>query len=506
MTKTDTARALALPSPPLLVALVAVASAAALMLEIVAGRLVAPYLGTSLHTWTAIIAVVLAGLALGALMGGRLADGSLARGRDALMAALGGAALFTLLTPVLLRRTAASAGAGDLPPTAEVLVLATAMLLVPSVFAGLVAPLATRLAVAQTPADGIGRLLGRIFAAGSGGSIAGTLLAGFVLIGYLGSLRSVLLIAALYALAAVAVAPATARSWRTALLAVAAVGVVYGAGRTVEAWHSPCDAESAHSCIRVDAFAAPGGGPARVLVIDDLTHGINVRDDAGLFVMGYLDLADRLARQRFDGVPARSFFVGGGAYTLPRAWLAAGGEVVVAEIDPLVTATAERRLWLERGPGLTIRHADARRALEALPATPRFDVVIGDAFRDITVPPHLVTREFNALVRARLAPDGLYMVNLIDAPTDPAFVAAVARTLEASFAQVTVWRSHRDDGASGRVNHLVVASDTPVEATTVEGKPPFARRWTRVELDRDDAPLLTDDYSPVERLLGAPSS
>ena len=37
-------------------------SACGLVIEIVAGRLIAPYVGMSLYTWTAIIAVVLAGL------------------------------------------------------------------------------------------------------------------------------------------------------------------------------------------------------------------------------------------------------------------------------------------------------------------------------------------------------------------------------------------------------------------------------------------------------------
>jgi len=505
MTSPDAARGSAdtLPSPAILIGLVAVASAAALMLEIVAGRLIAPYLGTSLYTWTAIIAVVLAGLSLGALMGGRLADGPLARGRDRLASTLGAAALFTLLTPVLLRRVASVTAAGEWPVSAEVLVVAGAILFVPSVFAGLVSPLATRLALAQTGVAGTGRLLGRIFAAGSAGSIVGTLLAGFVLIGYLGSIRSVVLIAGLYAAAALTVLGVGRRAWRTAPLALAAAGTVYGAGRTVEAWRSPCDAESAYSCVRVEEVATADAGPGRVLVLDHLTHGINLRDAPARFAMGYLELADALARHRFDGVPARSFFIGGGAYTLPRAWLAAGGAAVVAEIDPLVTATAEAWLWLEPTAALEVHHADARRALAAQPRDAGFEVIVGDAFQDVTVPPHLVTREFAEVVRARLVADGLYLVNVIDRPDRPRFALAVARTLETVFHDVTVWREAGDGDAARRVNHVVVASDRPLGLRAVDGEPPYDRRWTRVAL-AGDAPVLTDDYSPVARLLATP--
>jgi hypothetical protein len=279
-----------------------------------------------------------------------------------------------------------------------------------------------------------------------------------------------------------------------------ACGSAWAAGRTIGAWQSPCVAESAYSCIRLDTFNAPGGGTARLLVIDHLPHGANVDTAADRFVMGYLELADRLARTRFGAVPASSFFLGGGAYTLPRAWLAEGGRVVVAEIDPLVTATAERHLWLEPQPALEVLHTDARRALATMPAGATNDVIFGDAFQDITVPPHLVTREFAERVRDRLAPDGLYMVNVIDRAAAPAFAAAVTRTLEAVFPAVTVWREVGAGDGERRVNHLIVASTSLLALDEVRGGPPFGRRWTTVALG-GTAPILTDDHSPVERLL-----
>src|SRR3712207_7347509 len=61
-------------SPPLAGALVFVTSAAVLVLEILASRLLAPYVGVSLETYTGIIGVVLAGISLGTWLGGRAAD------------------------------------------------------------------------------------------------------------------------------------------------------------------------------------------------------------------------------------------------------------------------------------------------------------------------------------------------------------------------------------------------------------------------------------------------
>ena len=49
-------------------------AAVLLVLEIAAGRLLAPYIGVSLYTWTSIIGIILAGLSLGHWVGGKLAD------------------------------------------------------------------------------------------------------------------------------------------------------------------------------------------------------------------------------------------------------------------------------------------------------------------------------------------------------------------------------------------------------------------------------------------------
>ena len=50
------------------------ASACTLIIEIVAGRILAPTIGVSLYTWTSIIGIVLAGISLGNYLGGRIAD------------------------------------------------------------------------------------------------------------------------------------------------------------------------------------------------------------------------------------------------------------------------------------------------------------------------------------------------------------------------------------------------------------------------------------------------
>ena len=58
----------------IVIGLILVLSALGLTYEIAAGRVLAPFFGTSLLTWTTVIAVVLAGFSLGSALGGLVAE------------------------------------------------------------------------------------------------------------------------------------------------------------------------------------------------------------------------------------------------------------------------------------------------------------------------------------------------------------------------------------------------------------------------------------------------
>src|SRR5207244_2621660 len=74
-----------------------VSSCCALILELVAGRILAPFVGVSLYTWTSIIGVVLAGISLGNYLGGRIADRWPARRTLGVLLAAGGLASLAIL-------------------------------------------------------------------------------------------------------------------------------------------------------------------------------------------------------------------------------------------------------------------------------------------------------------------------------------------------------------------------------------------------------------------------
>jgi predicted membrane-bound spermidine synthase len=499
-------------------------SAGGLVIEIVAGRLIAPYVGMSLYTWTAIIAVVLAGLSGGHWIGGRLAgrdvDERTAAGR--LAAALGLACVTSLAALVLLRALSGPLLTSGLGPIPIVVILTTVLFLAPSLFVGIVAPILTKLALDARP-DDPGPVLGRMYALGTLGSIAGTLSAGYFFISWIGSIGTVLSVAAVYAALAIICAAISKRAAQ-GVVGIIVLAIVTGGlglwGNAVRAFTTPCTTESDYFCIRIDDFSGASGRPSALMALDHLVHSINDRDDPALFYSPYLHFIDEYATDRFaargPGAEFSAFFIGGGGYTLPRAWAKTipGAELVVAELDPKVTEVAIRDLWLDpKHPAMRIHHRDARMLLQDLPAAPRFDVVFGDAFRDIAIPAHLITREFSREVATRLKPDGFYAVNVIDIGTDPQFLAAFVRTLLEDFKAVEVWAEAEElaaglAGRGQRVTYIVIAGQSlaglPAKFVSRRGVEREWARWPLRELTArfgPDTPVLTDDFAPVDRLM-----
>ncbi len=482
---------------------VLLSSALLLVLEIVAGRLAAPYVGVSLYTWTAIIGVILAGLSLGNWLGGVWADRGAGPGAAGLVLAAGG--LYCLAGLAALDLLGAAIQDRGLTLLQASFGFALALFFVPAALIGVVTPLLTTLALRLDPRAG--HVVGRMHALAAIGSIAGTFAAGWWLVQTIGS-RAIVLGTGL---ALLALALPFLRGVHRAvhiglgLLLLAAALVLGLRGALADS----CDEESAYFCIRVvDQSAAAPFGEARGLVLDHLLHGINHRQEPALLIAPYVQALDVIAQTRFGERYQAGldwFFAGGGAYSLPRAVRAQSpaARITVAELDPAVTRMAQERLFLDP-TGMTIRHQDARRALRQTPGP--FDVIVGDVFHDVAIPPHLITREFAALVRDRLTPDGLYLLNVVDAFPDPRLIKTVVKTLGSEFAQVDIWMEGAPEHE--RVTFVVSATNGAALPERIDAASGLPRTWYRATeavmgfgTPAAALPVLTDDFAPVEGLI-----
>jgi spermidine synthase len=496
-------------------AVVFLSSALLLVLEIVAARLIAPYVGVSLYTWSAVIGIVLAGLSIGNALGGAWAD------RHATAGQAGGvllaAGLSALAIPWLLWRTASAIEPYQLSILSTSMLLVLALFMLPALLIGIVTPLLTTLALAQSRRTG--HIVGMMHALGATGSIFGTFVTAWWLIPMLGS-RNVVLFTGLLLLLSGLLLLRPLNRGRHAVAGAAsllcAAGAAYGTLMN-PALASSCDRESSFFCIRViDEGQHPTLGQVRSLVLDHLLHGINVENDGTYLEAPYVHLMQELVcRHHHNKSSLDAYFIGGGAYTQPRALSLSQRPtaITVAELDPVVTEVAREALFLNDSD-MRVIHGDARVVLDRLEADERFDVIVGDAFHDVSVPYHLVTREFARLLHDRLRDDGLYVLNLVDVFPDGRLAAAMVRTLRTEFGYVEVWLDQVPRDAT-RVTYVISASDVPTPVRGHDDSLSSAmqprRQWTRVS-DHIDAtlhdgsvsvPVLTDDNAPVEQLISA---
>jgi hypothetical protein len=186
-----------------------VANGALLVLELIAGRVIAPTVGVSLYTWTAVIGVVLAGISLGSWIGGNLADRR--PGRSILSLEFAGAALASALILVFDSNLESVSASFSWPTIWQVVWLATIIFFLPSVLIGMVTPMIVKLSLSSL--ETTGRVVGRIRAAAEVGAIVGVFLTGFVLIDAFGTRTIIVTVALTLAVLAILSSPLWVVAW-----------------------------------------------------------------------------------------------------------------------------------------------------------------------------------------------------------------------------------------------------------------------------------------------------
>ncbi len=482
------------------------ASACGLIIEIVASRLLAPTVGVSLFTWTSIIGVVLAGISIGNYLGGITADRFPSRRTLGLI--LLGAGLTSLSVLPMLALVSGLYDSLHILP--RIVLITSTLFLVPSVILGMVTPVVIKLRLqnlAQT-----GNVVGKIYAVSTAGSIFGVFITGFVLIQWIGT-RPILLGVAVFL---VLMAIVFGNLWRMRVVGAVALVLFAGIaamGFVTDSLETECQVESNYFCIKVREREIEGR-KVRTLALDRLIHSYVDLDDPTFFVYGYEKVFADIATMVGHSKPQFSaLYIGGGGYTMPRflelAYPESRQEVI--EIDPAVTRVAHEYLGLPRDTRIIMHHHDARMKIPELQAG-SYDLVIGDAFNDVSVPYHLTTQEFNEQVRRLLTRDGIYVVNVVDKFHSGGFLRAVITTLQASFPHVYLLADSKDFENDNRFTFVVAGAMQPLTYADVyfashaeQRGDPELTLMPQDELDdwlgmRQNT-LLTDDYVPVDNLL-----
>jgi spermidine synthase len=484
--------------------LVFVSAAAVLVLETLALRLIAPYVGVTLQTNTAVIGAALLAIAVGAWSGGRAADRTANPQRLLGPLLLLGACLTLLTLPVVRYVGEATRGSGDASAT---LLLAMAAVILPAGLLSSVAPIVAKLQLRDLHETGT--IVGKLSGIGTLGGIVATFATGFILVAAFRT--STILIGTGVVVAFVgglAVWYDRLRHGRPdgggALPGVALVLLPLSV-LLVAVAPNPCQKETEYHCARV--VADPDRPTGRTLELDTLRHSyVDLADPQYLefeYTRAIASVADSI---RPAGAAMDALHIGGGGFTIPR-YLAAnrpGTRSTVLEIDGGVVDLGREQLGVDRIPGLTVRVGDARTGLQEQPAG-RFDLVVGDAFGGLAVPWHLTTREVAEQVRGVLKDGGVYAVNVIDYQPDR-FARAEIATLKAVFPHVVLVGAPITVAGEGGGNHILVASQRPLPLAAIQQDLSTRGPWLVADEAvtarfAGGAEVLTDDHAPVDQLV-----
>ncbi len=482
---------------------------AVLTIEIAGARLIAPVFGLSAVPWTAVIGVILAAVAVGSHLGGRLADA----GRVPLSAVLTGAA-FTAVLPIAL---------GGFPWIArQVLgfipgaVVSALVLFAPSVlFLGAVVPYLIR---ADTGAlEEVGRRAGDVSAAATAGSIAGSFVTGFVLLPLLPLPYLMAATAVLLLMLAVLAGRLLGGGVETRAVLL---GVVVAGGLAAASTRLPPDTlyrgQTWYADVAVtERLWRSEGRRVRELWQNGGSSSAEYTDTgapahsyarASLALLGAGTSMEETSGPDGDAAPLRrirrALVLGGAALTLPVALVRAepAMEVDVVEIDPVVTELARRYFAYGQAayPQIRVVHDDARVFLRGTEAW--YDLVYLDVFDHLlTVPWTMVTVEAFASMAEHLGPGGLFMANVLSPLEGPgtAFLARLRATLDEVFGEVRFYRA--DPEVEPRVAQNVIVVAQPQPGGGVISGLPARPDFPEVEV-MAAGPPLRDDFAPVEAL------
>lgn len=504
--------------------LVFTTGAVTLGMELSASRLIEPAFGNSQIVWAALIGLILLYLALGAWVGGKLAD-RFPRQRELdytmSLAAAGIALAATVSRPVLTlaARSMADFSVGLL---ASALLAIFLLFSIPGILLGAASPWALRLSLTEHTAGHTGQIAGRLAAIGTTGSLLGTFLPVLWLIPAVGT-RWTFFLLALTLLTVVTLGSIRhAHRWvplgtlagvlLLALLTRPGLPLILGNADAGEVIYAD---ESQYNTIVVRQW-----GPERHLKLNEGVGLHSVYHPQMLLSQGIWDYF--LLAPLFRPAPAlptpddKLLLIGLAAGTVSELYTNIYGPIPITgvELDPQIIEVAQRYFEMNQ-PNLTPVAADGRRWLAQQADSATWSFIAVDAYRPPYIPFHLTTVEFFQLTYQHLAENGVLAINVGRTPTNFALVDALAATAQRVYPTVFVLDEPGPPGTLG--NSLLVATKRAVtledtllanaihlpESLPVEFRDfvQEAIQVARPAMPPADAPVFTDDHAPVERIV-----
>lgn len=493
-----------------------VSGAVVMALELLGSRLLAPVFGDSIYVWGSLIGVVLAALSSGYYLGGKIADKR--PDLQTLSLVVFAAGILVLALPTLTRPVFDVVLGIRLGDRYSPLLATTLLLGAPSILLGMVSPYAIRLAARSV--EKLGKASGNLYALSTLGSIVGTFFTVFVLIPEFGVNKIIIVLGvALLAVAFLGLGvrmkifillilialPFAAPYLVSRRLTVATYSLALG--DTVYETDTPY-----HHLLVVDAYDPTYQSTVRYLIMDDNFHSAIDLNHPNRTVFAYTE---------YFHIPfllnpsiSKVLFIGGGGFTGPESFLRLYPNITVdvVEIDPEVIRVAEQYFGVDpANPRLHIYNEDGRIFLQQ--TNQKYDLVILDAYSKSYVPFHLMTLEFFKLLADHLTVNGTVISNLIASISGSGsqLLGAEINTMRSVFPNVCAFAT---EGATyADVQNIIILDSLSARALTevdfqqlatasnASGAPLLGDVSNFFVMPPNNAPVLTDNFAPVDTLL-----
>ena len=464
-------------------------------LELIAARVLSPYVGSSNVVWTSIIGIILVSMSLGYWLGGKKADKE-ASG-NVLSRLLLGSALFTSIIP-LLETIVVKEFAGIVSNLIVAAILCAIIVFsIPSFILAMISPFAVKMKSMQETE--IGSLSGRISSLSTIGSITGTFLMGFVLIPNIGVTNINIGITILLVVMSILARDDINKKYILSTISLVVVMIILMfIGKWVFKLANPeilVDTDSQYSRIWVKQVNTAKTTYKTLQVDTGLESYIDTETgEMGAMYLRYYDLFEYLNKDAKS-----TLMIGGAAYTYPIHYLQKYEDktIDVVEIDEKMTQIAEEQFGLNtKDERLKIYTQDGRSYLNY--SENKYDTILIDAFKGLNAPFELTTYE--ALIHAKnmLNDNGIVLTNIISSleGEDTDFIEYEYATYKAVFDDVKIFQVQDRDYTESQNLILVGIKGNPQinEDKYEEYKNYLNMEITNFETDKK---IVTDDFAPI---------
>ena len=444
--------------------------------ELIAARILAPSIGSSIYVWTSVIGIIIAAMSVGYWVGGKVSD--LRHNFSDIAWLCLGTALTVLVCLVFYLPLIEVATDLLRDPRIQGVVVSLCLFAPTSFLIGVLSPYLVKMQV--TSLKTTGQSFASLSTLESLGGISGTFITGFILFSYIGVREALMIIIVLLIGVSWCISP---RKHVVMRLGVS-MGLMVIAGALL--FYQPkgqIETASAHYSI-VNGVSS-SGRPVRGIATgpNGTQSGVYV-DAPNELLFWYTQQLATIVEQTEKR--DRILVLGGGTFTLPRylAQKYPRSQIDVVEIDDELVDIAREHFYYNDPVNIRIIPDDARRYVNT--ATQSYDIVLVDVYSDASVPFSLMSREYSDKLHRILAPQAIIGVNMIADTNGPC--RELLRALDAPYRLLRSNVSYVQQQKGSRSNMVVVYS--PMK-TSIRG-------YSRLNLPMP--PIYTDSFMPAEQL------